>query len=168
MARPSCGRPYAPPRASQGGTGLDRPLFIVVGATKLSFADRHEYDGQGNSGEMPYCRRCGAEIATANLLDIEPGVDRAHFALVTPGGWEQLPPFEWRLFEALYQRHGRIVCVGELATAVGLAEDAVRSGVCRLRRLLTCSRFRIIMHRGYGYELIAMREEPSAVTHTIR
>ena len=110
----------------------------------------------------------GAEIATANLLDIDPGVDRAHFALVTPGGWEQLPPFEWRLFEALYQRHGRIVCVGELATAVGLAEDAVRSGVCRLRRLLTCSRFRIIMHRGYGYELIAMREEPSAVTHTIR
>jgi hypothetical protein len=78
---------------------------------------------------MPYCRRCGAEIATANLLDVDPGVDRAHFALVTPGGREQLPPFEWRLFEALYQRHGRIVCVGELATAVGLAEDAVRGGV---------------------------------------
>jgi hypothetical protein len=113
---------------------------------------------------MPYCRRCGAEIATANLFDIDPGVDRAHFALVTPGGREQLPPFEWRLFEALYQRHGRIVCIAELATTVGLAEDAVRGGVCRLRRLLTCSRFRIIMHRGYGYELIAMREESSAVT----
>jgi hypothetical protein len=110
---------------------------------------------------MPYCRRCGAEIATAKLLDIDPGVDRAHFALVTPGGRQQLPPFEWRLFEALYQRHGRIVCIGELATAVGLAEDTVRGGVCRLRRLLTCSRFRIIMHRGYGYELIAMREEPN-------
>ena len=110
---------------------------------------------------MPYCRRCGAEIATANLLDIDPGVDRAHFALVTPGGRQQLPPFEWRLFEALHQRHGRIVCIGELATAVGLAEDTVRGGVCRLRRLLTCSRFRIIMHRGYGYELIAMREEPN-------
>jgi hypothetical protein len=40
MARPSCGRLYAPPRASQGGTGLDRPLFIVVDGTKL-FADRH-------------------------------------------------------------------------------------------------------------------------------
>jgi hypothetical protein len=23
------------------------------------------------------CRRCGAEIVTANLMDIDPGVDRA-------------------------------------------------------------------------------------------
>ena len=119
---------------------------------------------------MPYCRRCGAEIATANLLDIDPGVDRAHFALVTQGGRQQLRQFEWRLFEALYQRHGRVVSSGELATAVGFAEATVRAGVYRLRRVLMGSRFQITMHRGYGYELIviAMREAPSGVTHTIR
>lgn len=91
---------------------------------------------------------------TANLLDIDPGVDRAHFALVTPGGRQPLRPFEWRLFEALYQRHGRIVSVGELATAVGFAEARVRAGVYRLHYLLTGSRFQITIHRSYGYELI--------------
>ena len=103
---------------------------------------------------MPYCRRCNAEIATANLLDIDPGVDRAHFALVTRGGRRPLRPFEWRLFEALYQRHGRIVSSGELATAVGFAEPTVRAGVYRLRRLVTRSRFEITTHPGSGFELI--------------
>jgi hypothetical protein len=49
-----------------------------------------------------YCRRCGAEIALADLLDFDPGVDRAHSALVLPaGGRRFLSPAEWRLFEEL-------------------------------------------------------------------
>src|ERR1700757_761999 len=56
------------------------------------------------------CRRCGAEIVTANLMDIDPGIDRAHFALVLPGyRRRQLSATEWRLFAALYRRHGRVV-----------------------------------------------------------
>ena len=65
-----------------------------------------------------FCRRCSAEIATANLMDIDPGVDREHFSLFLQGGRRhQLPPMEWQLFTALYQRHGRIVPLAELATA---------------------------------------------------
>ena len=48
-----------------------------------------------------FCRRCGAEIATANLMDADPGVDREHFSLFLQGGQRrQLSPAEWRLFTA--------------------------------------------------------------------
>ena len=64
------------------------------------------------------CRRCGAEIVTANLMDIDPGVERAHFALVLSGNRRrQLSPTEWRLFAALYGRHGRVVPNVELGRA---------------------------------------------------
>jgi hypothetical protein len=62
------------------------------------------------------CRRCGAEIATSNLMDLDPGVDRQHLSLILEGGWRgQLSPVEWPLFTTLYQRHGRIVPLGSLS-----------------------------------------------------
>jgi len=42
-----------------------------------------------------FCRRCGAEIATANLMDADPGIDREYFSLALQGGGRrQLSPTE--------------------------------------------------------------------------
>jgi DNA-binding response OmpR family regulator len=102
-----------------------------------------------------FCRRCGAEIATANLMDADPGVDREHFSLVLDG-WRrrQLSPAEWRLFAALYQRHGRIVLLAELATATRNTESNLHGLIQRLRRKLVRSRFLLVTHRAHGYELV--------------
>jgi hypothetical protein len=103
----------------------------------------------------PFCRRCGAEIATANLMDVDPGVDRAHFSIVLVGDRRrQLSPGEWRLFAALYARHGRIASAAELAAVTGIAAGGLREQVRRLRQLLGRSRFQLISHRAHGYELI--------------
>lgn len=107
-----------------------------------------------------FCRRCGAEIATANLIDIDPGVDREHFSLVLQGERRrQLSPAEWRLFTALYQRHGRIIPLAELATATRNTESNLRGLIQRLRRSLARSRFLVLTHRAHGYELIVRTEE---------
>jgi hypothetical protein len=45
----------------------------------------------------------------------------------------QLPPAEWRPFTALYQRHGRIVPLAELATATRIAESKLYGIIHRLR-----------------------------------
>jgi DNA-binding response OmpR family regulator len=102
----------------------------------------------------PFCRRCGAEIATANLMDVDPGIDRAHFSLVLLNQRRrQLSPAEWRLFAELYQRHGRIVSAAELSTATGQAVTSMRELIHRLRPLLVRSRFEVLTHRQHGYEL---------------
>jgi DNA-binding response OmpR family regulator len=107
--------------------------------------------------------RSGAEIATANLVDIDPGVDREHFSLVLQGGLRhQLSPTEWQLFTALYQRHGRIVPPAELATATRNAQRKIRAQIPRLRRSLIRSRFLLRTHHALGYELIVRVEEHSA------
>jgi DNA-binding response OmpR family regulator len=102
-----------------------------------------------------FCRRCGAEIATANLMDLDPGIDRAHFALVlVDGRRRQASPAEWRLFTALYQRHGRVVSAAEIAGAAGMPASSVREQIHRLRQLLVRSRFQIVTHRAHGLELV--------------
>jgi DNA-binding response OmpR family regulator len=102
-----------------------------------------------------FCRRCGAEIVTANLMDIDPGVDRAHFALVLAGFQRrQLSATEWRLFVALYRRHGRVVPNVELTRAARIPAYALSEHIRRLRKLLFGSRFRLVTHRSYGYELM--------------
>jgi len=101
------------------------------------------------------CRRCGAEIVTANLMDIDPGVDRAHFALVlSDDRRRQLSPTEWRLFAALYRRHGRVVPNVELGRAARIRLYNLREQIRRLRQRLFGSRFRLVTHRGDGYELV--------------
>lgn len=101
------------------------------------------------------CRRCGAEIVTANLMDIDPGVDRAHFALVLSGDRRrQLLASEWRLFAALYRRHGRVVPNVELARAAHISQYNLGEQIRRLRKRLFGSRFRLISHREGGYELV--------------
>ena len=101
-----------------------------------------------------FCRRCGAEIVTANLMDISPGVDRAHFALVLSGDRRrQLSPTDWRLFAALYRRHGRVVPNVELARATRISQYNLRQQIRRLRQRLIGSRFRLVAHGGNGYEL---------------
>ena len=102
-----------------------------------------------------FCRRCGAEIVTANLMDIDPGIDRAHFALVLSGNRRrQLSPTEWRLFAALYGRHGRVVSNVELGRAARIRQYNLREQIRRLRQRLVGSRFRLVTHRGDGYELV--------------
>jgi DNA-binding winged helix-turn-helix (wHTH) protein len=104
---------------------------------------------------MRFCRRCGAEIMMANLMDVDPGVDRKHYSLVLRGGERrQLSPAQWRLFAALYQRHGRIVRLAELETATGDAERSLRTLINFLRRNLVGSRFSVLTHPAHGYELI--------------
>src|SRR6266566_7297149 len=94
-----------------------------------------------------FCRRCGAEIATANLMDIDPDIDRGHFSLVLQDGSQrQLSSAEWQLFTALYQRHGRIVPLAELATATRYSQSKLRGLVLRLRRSLVQSRFLLLTH----------------------
>ena len=102
-----------------------------------------------------FCRRCGAEIVTADLMDIDPGVDRAHFALVLPRGQRrQLSPTEWRLFAALYRRHGRVVPRVELTQAARITNYALPAQIRRLRNRLFGSRFRLVTHPNYGHELV--------------
>jgi DNA-binding response OmpR family regulator len=104
---------------------------------------------------VEFCRRCRAEIVSANLMDIDPGVDRAHFALVLPGDRRrQLSVTEWRLFAALYRRHGRVVPDVELTRAARIPAYALREHILRLRKLLFGSRFRLVTHRSWGYELV--------------
>jgi DNA-binding response OmpR family regulator len=93
-------------------------------------------------------------------MDADPGIDREHFSLVLHDGRRhQLSPAEWRLFTALYQRHGRIVPLAELATATRNAESKLNGIIHRLRRSLVRSRFMVLMHRARGYELIVRAEE---------
>ena len=104
---------------------------------------------------MRFCRRCGAEIALANLMDVDPGVDRKHFSLILRGGEQrQLSPAQWRLFAVLYQRHGRIVRLPELARATGDGERSLRTLINSLRRNLLGSRFSVLTHPAHGYELV--------------
>jgi DNA-binding response OmpR family regulator len=113
-------------------------------------------------GRFPgrFCRRCGAEIAVANLMDADPGMDRQHSSLVLEGGRRhRLSPAESQVFTALYQRHGRVVPLAELATAARCAESKLRRIIQRLRRGLVRSRFSVLTHRAHGYELIARAEE---------
>jgi DNA-binding response OmpR family regulator len=101
------------------------------------------------------CRRCGAEIVTVNLMDIDPGVERAHFALVLSGNRRrQLSPTEWQLFAALYGRHGRVVPNVELGRAARISQYNLREQIRRLRQRLVGSRFRLVTHRHNGYELV--------------
>jgi len=103
----------------------------------------------------PFCRRCGAEIAAANLMDVDPGIDRAHFSIMFASDRRrQLSPAEWRLFAALYTRHGRVASATELAAATGIAASGLREQIRRLRQLLVRSRFQLMSHRAHGYELI--------------
>ncbi|MGB9647617.1 MAG: helix-turn-helix domain-containing protein [Stellaceae bacterium] len=107
-----------------------------------------------------FCRRCRAEIVTAKLMDIDPGVDRAHFALVLPGDRRrQLSATEWRLFAALYRRHGRVIPDVELTRAARIPAYALREHIRRLRNLLFGSRFRLVRHRSYGYELVVQLDD---------
>jgi len=107
-----------------------------------------------------FCRRCGAEIATANLMDADPGVDREHFSLFLQGGQRrQLSPAEWRLFTALYQRHGRIVPLAELATATRNAQSKLRGLIQRLGAAWLDLGFFVVTHVTHGYELIVREEE---------
>jgi DNA-binding response OmpR family regulator len=102
-----------------------------------------------------FCRRCGAEIVTANLMDIDPGVDRAHFALVLSGDRRrQLSPTEWRLFAMLYRRHGRVVANVEVARAARISGDNLREQIRRLHQRLIGSRFRLVTHGADDYELV--------------
>ena len=112
------------------------------------------------SSERRFCRRCGAEIATADLMDADPGIDRGHFSLILKGGRRrQLSPGEWRVFTALYQRHGRIVPFNELATATGNAQRVLPELMGRLQRRLIRSRFLVLRYPVHGYELIVRGQE---------
>ena len=107
------------------------------------------------------CRRCGAEVVTANLMDIDPGVDRAHFALVLSGNRRrQLSTSEWRLFAALYRRHGRVVPNVELGRAARISQYNLGEQIRRLRKSLFGSRFRVVTHREGGYELVVQGDSP--------
>ena len=107
-----------------------------------------------------FCRRCGAEIATADLMDTDPGIDRGQFSLVIKGGQRRpLLPAEWRLFTALYQRHGRIVPLEELARASRNGQRTLPQLIRHLQRRLARSRFLVRRHPAYGYELIVRAEE---------
>src|ERR1700747_2143017 len=107
-----------------------------------------------------FCRRCGAEIVSANLMDIDPGIDRAHFALVLPDDRRrQLSETEWRLFAALYRRHGRVVPDVELTRAARIPAYSLHEHIRRLRKLLFSSRFRLETRRSDGYELVVQEDQ---------
>jgi DNA-binding MarR family transcriptional regulator len=88
-------------------------------------------------------------------MDIDPGIDRQHFSLVLhDGSRRRLPSAQWRLFASLYQRHGRIVSLSELATATGNAKSNLDALIQRLQRNLVRSRFLLRTLRTQGCELI--------------
>jgi len=71
-----------------------------------------------------------------------------------------LSPAEWKLFTALYQRHGRIVPLAELATAARIAKSSLRGQIRRLQGGLALSLFLVLTHPAAdGYELI-VRSDP--------
>ena len=70
-----------------------------------------------------------------------------------------MSPAEWQVFTALYQRHGRIVPLAELATATQNPKNKLGGIIHRLRRSLVRSRFCVLTHRAHGYELIVRTEQ---------
>src|ERR1700730_14888505 len=105
-----------------------------------------------------FCRPVYLAISTCS--DADRGVARGLFSLFLQGGQRrQSSPAEWRLFTALYQRHGRIVPLAELATATRNAQSKLRGLIQRLRRSLARSRFLVVTHVAHGYELIVREEE---------
>lgn len=70
-----------------------------------------------------------------------------------------MSPAEWQAFTALYQRHGRIVPLAELATATQNPKDNLAGIIHRLRRSLVRSRFCVLTHRAHGYELMVRTEQ---------
>jgi len=52
------------------------------------------------------CERCKTEITLANLLDVEPDVNRRRRELLVGGERRVLPPTAWALFEALHAGRG--------------------------------------------------------------
>jgi len=55
------------------------------------------------------CERCKTEITLANLLDVEPDVNRRRRELLVGGERRVLPPTAWALFEALHAGRGQPV-----------------------------------------------------------
>jgi hypothetical protein len=95
----------------------------------------------------PLCWRCAEEIALANLLDREGDIDRHRNIILVHGEPRQLTPTLWQLFVLLYRRRGTVV-----SSAILLRRQ--RENLRQLRKLLAGSRYRIVNHRGIGYELI--------------
>ena len=99
------------------------------------------------------CERCKTEITLANLLDVEPDVNRRRRELLVGGERRVLPPTAWALFEALYAGRGHPLSGDFLRKAIGAS--ALGDLVHQLRRALAGSRYRVETHRGDEYELTA-------------
>jgi len=96
----------------------------------------------------------------ANDLDQAGDIDRRrHFVLVA-GKPRRLTPAFWRLFTFLYRHRGDVVDNDRIQaelyniTEQPLAANAGRENVRRLRKALAGSRYEIINHPTFGYELI--------------
>ena len=109
---------------------------------------------------MPLCDRCGEEIAFANDLDQAGDIDRRRHLVRVAGKPRRLTPNFWRLFTLLYRHRGDVVDNDRICaelydkTDQPLAANAARENVRRLRRALAGSRYEIINHSTFGYELI--------------
>jgi len=97
------------------------------------------------------CERCKTEITLANLLDVEPDVNRRRRELLVGGERRVLPPTAWALFEALHAGRGEPVSSDFLRKAIGAS--GLRQYLHQLRRALAGSRYRVERHHDLAYEL---------------
>jgi DNA-binding response OmpR family regulator len=108
---------------------------------------------------LPFCDRCGEEIALANDLDQAGDIDRRRHLVLVAGKPRRLTPNFWRLFTLLYRHRGDVVDNDRIQaelydeTEQPLAANAVRENVRRLRKALAGSRYVIVNHPTLGYEL---------------
>lgn len=109
---------------------------------------------------MALCERCGEAIAAANDLDRAGDVDRHRRVVIVAGKPCRLRPEHWQVFALLYGQRGRVVGSDRIHAELyyGLPEPPgskiILAHVSRLQKVLARSRYRIISHRGEGYELI--------------
>ena len=97
------------------------------------------------------CERCKTEITLANLLDVEPDVNRRRRELLVGGERRVLPPTAWALFETLYAARGEPVSGEFLRKVIGAS--GLRQYLYELRRALAGSRYRVERHHDLAYEL---------------
>jgi DNA-binding response OmpR family regulator len=119
-------------------------------------------------------RACGEKIAVANDLDRAGDVDRQRRVVIIAGKPRRLTPEHWQVFTLLYGLRGNVVYSDRIHAELyyGLPErprsKIILEHVSRLRKVLVRSRYRIINHRGGGYELIIAETQDAPQTEPPR
>ena len=99
---------------------------------------------------MTLCDRCQEEISEVNLLDGFPEVDRFHHVV----SGVELSPREWEFFSLLCVRQKPVskIEIEDYVYGTYITNNLIRTHVCKLRRKLCNTPFRVFTCRGGSHD----------------